>query len=72
MIETVWQLKTINGLQYIWAKVRAVKAIGESRKSPDDSQNAELSKEKHNSIEQNDPEHDSTDDDETGNEQTEQ
>lgn len=61
-----------NGLQYIWVKVRTVKAIGESSKTSDDTRSAEVRKAKPNSIEQNEPEHDSVDDDESGNEQIEE
>ena len=73
-VNTNWNCVTIenNSLQYIWAKVRAVKAIGQtnsSDKSSDDTENGEVNNKKHNSRELNEAENDSTDDDETGNEQ---
>ena len=60
-------------LQYIWAKVRVVKAIGQTisnDKTPDDKENAEMNEETNPRMTLNAAEHDGTGEDETGDEES--
>lgn len=64
-----------NGLQFIWAKVRAVKATGSSNSTNEMSgerDNGDIDKEKNASEEQNRSEQNSEDGDESNNDPTDE